>query len=64
MVADTGTAAVEQVVAGDRGRASTVADCEADSEERWGDSYQHPSWRRESRRGQDEARAEQNGRAM
>lgn len=63
MVADIGKAAGEQFVAEDRARASTVDDYERGSEEDWEGSYQHPLGRRGSRRGQGEARAEQNGRA-
>lgn len=63
MVADIAKAAVEQFVVGDRARASAVDDYERGSEEDGADSYRHPLGRRESRCGQGEAKAEQNGRA-
>lgn len=63
MVADIGKAAVEPFVVGDRTRALSVDDYERGSEEDGVDSYRHPLGRRESRRGQGEPRAEQNGRA-
>lgn len=64
MAVGTGTAALEWFVHGDRERASTVAEYEEGSEEDLAGSYPHPLGRMNRRHGQDEARAEQNGRAM